>query len=89
MKTGTSRASARLKSVFIGSMSESSFQSGSEDSTSVAPSLPPRTVLISFAAAVVIGTAAFVPGFSIDSRTIPIRMPLSAPGAPDAFAWSA
>ena len=89
MKTGTSRANARLKSVFMGSMSGSGVQSGSEDSTSLAPSLPPRTVLISFAAAVVIGSAAFVPGFSIDSRTMPMRMPFNAPGAPDAPAWLA
>ena len=47
-------------------------------------------VLISFAAAVTIGSSVFEPGgTSIDSRMTPRRMPLSAPGAPDIVAWLA
>ena len=82
MKTGTSLASARRKSGFIASRSRSRSQSGSEDSTKVAPSLSPRIVLISAAAAVQIGTVAFSPGrISIDSRMTPMRMPVSEPRA--------
>ena len=63
---------------------------GRADSTSVAPSLSPSTDLISAAAAVQIATVAFSPGrTSIDSRMMPMRMPLSAPGAPEARACSA
>ena len=89
MNTGTRYANARRKSTFICSMSESGFHSGSDDSTSVAPSLPPSTVLISFATAVVMGSAAFVPGLSMDSRTTPMRRPLSEPGAPEDFVCTA
>ena len=90
MNTGTSRASAARKSVFICSMSGSGVHSGSPDSTSVAPSCSPSTVLISFAAASTIGSSVFEPGgSSIDSRMTPSRMPLSAPGAPAALAWLA
>ena len=90
MKTGTSRASARRKSVFMRlDLRDRAARAGSDDSTSVAPSFAPRTALISRATAVVIGSAAFVPGFSIDSRTIPMRMPFNEPGAPEACACSA
>ena len=85
MKTGTSRASARRKSVFIGSTAGSGRHSGSDDSTSVAPSRSPSTVLISRAAAVTIGSSVFEPGrTSMDSRMTPSRTPSSAPGAPEA-----
>ena len=49
-------------------------------------SVPPSIDLISCAAAVVIGSAALTPGFSIDSRTMPMRIPPSAPGDPEARA---
>ncbi len=62
MRRGTSRASARRKSVRIGSMSGSRFQSGSDDSTSVAPSRSASTVLISLAAAATIGASVFESG---------------------------
>ena len=52
MNTGTSRASAARKSVVICSKSGSGVHSGSADSTSVAPSRPASTALISMAAAV-------------------------------------
>ena len=62
------------------SISGSRGHSGSDDSTSVAPSLPPSTLLISRAAAVTIGSSVLEPGgISIDSRMMPSRMPLSAP----------
>ena len=87
---GTSRVSARLKSVVIASTSGSRFHWGSDDSTSVAPNRSPRTDLISRAAAVTIGSSAFDPAaYTMDSRTMPMRTPLSAPGAPDIFAWLA
>ena len=67
--------------------SGSRFHSGSDDSTSVAPSRPLRIVLISLAAAVTIGSSVFEPGArTIDSRTTPMRMPASAPGVPGVFA---
>ena len=90
MKTGTSRASARRKSGFIASRSRSGSQSGSDDSTRVAPSFRPSTDLISAAAAVAIGAGALASGgVSIDSRMTPMRMPASEPGAPDIIAWLA
>ena len=83
MNTGTSRARARRKSVCMVSRSGSGSHRGSVDSTSVAPSLLPRIVLISWAAAVTIGSSALAPrGYTIDSRMIPRRMPLSVPGFP-------
>jgi hypothetical protein len=90
MNTGTSRASARRKSVCIVSISGSLRHRGSDDSTSVAPSRSPRIALISLAAAVTIGPSAFEPGaYTMDSRTIPRRMPTSVPGAPGICAWFA
>ena len=90
MKTGTSRASARRKSVRIGSISGSGVQSGSEDSTRVAPNRAPSMALISAAAAVTIGCSVFEPGgITIDSRMMPRRSPASAPGAPREVAWAA
>src|SRR6516225_8659436 len=90
MKTGTNLASARRKSGFIASRPRLGSHSGSEDSTRAAPSLSPRIVLISTAAAVQIGRVAFSPGrTSIDSRITPIRMPTSEPGAPDTVVWLA
>ena len=74
----------------MASTSGSRFHRGSDDSTSVAPSRPPRIVLISLAAAVTIGSSVFEPGgYTIDSRTMPMRMPASAPGVPDVLAWLA
>ncbi len=55
------RERARNPSV-ICSMSGSRCHSGSDDSTSVAPSRSPSTVLISCAAAVTIGSSVFEPG---------------------------
>ena len=90
MNTGTSLARARRKSVCMVSISGSGSHRGSVDSTSVAPSRPPRMVLISWAAAVTIGSSVFEPrGYTMDSRMIPRRMPFSAPGAPDIVAWLA
>ena len=90
MNSGTSRARPARKSGLICSRSRSRSHSGSLDSTSVAPSLCPSTNLISAAAAVVIGAVACSPGrTSIDSRTMPMRRPPSAPGAPDFCACSA
>ena len=90
MKTGTRRASARRKSVVMASRSGSRFHRGSDDSTSVAPSRPPRIVLISLAAAVTIGSSVFEPGgYTMDSRTMPRRMPVSEPGVPGIAAWLA
>ena len=90
MNTGTSLASARRKSVCIASISGSGLHRGSDDSTSVAPSQSPRIVLISLAAAVMIGSSAFDPGaHTMDSRMIPRRMPASAPGVPGICAWLA
>ena len=87
MMMGTSRVSARLKSVVMASTSGSRGQSGSDDSTSVAPNRPPSIVLISRAAAVTIGSSVFDPGaYTIDSRTMPMRTPSSAPGVPDIVA---
>ena len=63
MNTGTSLASARRKSVVICSTSGSRCQRGSEDSTRVAPSLPPRSSLISLAA---VPLPAFPHGFAGD-----------------------
>ena len=63
---------------------------GSLDSTSVAPSRPPRMVLISAAAAVTMGTSVRESrGRTIDSRITPRRMPASAPGVPGVVAWLA
>ncbi len=62
MNTGTSRASARRKSVVMRSTPGSGFHSGSEDSTSAAPSRSPSTDLISRAAAVTIGSSVVEPG---------------------------
>ena len=62
MKTGTRRAKAMRKSVFIISMSGSRTHRGSTDSTRVAPKVPPRTDLISTAAALTMGTSAMEPG---------------------------
>ena len=37
-----------------------------------------------------IGSSAFEPaGYTMDSRTMPMRMPSSAPGAPGILAWLA
>ena len=90
MKTGTSRASARRKSVRMTSRSGSGCQSGSPDSTSVAPSRFPRTALISAAAAGGITEEAKASGLvSIDSRTTPMRRPRRVPGSPDPRACTA
>ncbi len=90
MTMGTSRARARRKSVVIASTSGSRVHRGSDDSTSVAPNRTPRIDLISPAAAVTIGSSDFEPaGYTMDSRTMPMRRPLSAPGAPDILAWPA
>ena len=77
------------KQTRIFSVSGSGGHTGSADSTSVAPSLPPSTVLISIAAAVVMGSTCFSPGFSIDSRITPMRRPASAPASPDIMACDA
>ena len=61
MNNGTSCANARRKSTFICSSSGSGLHSGSDDSTSFAPSWPPSIVLISLAAAVTIGSSVFDP----------------------------
>ena len=90
MNTGTSLASARRKSVCMSRYRDPGATRGSDDSTSVAPSLSPRIVLISLAAAVMIGSSAFDPGaHTMDSRMIPRRMPASAPGVPGICAWLA
>jgi hypothetical protein len=90
MKRGTSRASARRKSTVMTSRSGSRVQSGSVDSTSVAPSVPPRTDLISRAAAAAIGCSVREPGgWTMDSRITPMRTPARAPGVPAIAAWLA
>ena len=61
MNNGTSIASARRKSILICSKSGSCRHSGSDDSTSVAPSTSPSIVLISLAAAVTIGSSVLEP----------------------------
>ena len=67
------------------SMSGSSTQPGVTDSTSVAPRWPPNTAFISAAAASTIGSSTFA-CFTMNSRMIPIRIPLSAPGLPSVTA---
>ena len=90
MRTGTSWASARRKSVVIASTSASRVHNGSDDSTSVAPRCPPSIVLISRAAALTMGSSVLDPrACTIDSRTIPMRTPWSAPGVPADRAWLA
>src|SRR6185312_3707523 len=90
MRRGTSLASALRKSVVMVSMSGSLVHQGSDDSTSVAFSVSPSIVLISLAAAVAIGSSVFEPGgYTMDSRTMPRRMPVSAPGVPGIRAWLA
>ena len=90
MKTGTRRAKALRKSVFMTSKSGSRSHRGSVDSTRVAPSVPPRTDLISWAAALTIGTSAMEPcGYTMDSRMTPMRVPLSVPEAPESLMWEA
>ncbi len=65
------------------SIAGSSGHLGSTDSTSVAPRWSPRIDLISFAAALTIGSSALTPGkVSIDSRMMPMRIPLSEPFVP-------
>jgi hypothetical protein len=45
--------------------------------------------LISFAAALTIGSSVFDPaGIVIDSRITPSRIPFNAPDVPEAFAWA-
>ena len=90
IKTGTRRAKALRKSVFMTFMSGSRSHRGSVDSTSVAPNVPPSTDLISWAAALTMGTSAMEPGgYTMDSRITPIRVPFSVPEAPESLMWEA
>ena len=74
-------AIARSKEVDMFSMSGSSAQPGVTDSTSVAPRCLPSICFISSATASTIGSSAFA-GVIMNSRMMPMRMPLSAPALP-------
>ena len=63
------------------STSGSSTHPGVTDSTSVAPRCPASIAFISAAAASTIGSSTFA-CFTMNSRMMPMRMPLSAPGSP-------